>query len=173
MNKIWKFVIYVNVGVFFQFYCKVLLFDGLTALPPHWTTADQDEPLTWSSKPINFLLHINKERSILSGGHIHQLPMPKTQDSSIQLPKYQSFPDGCFVWLLGYLYFLMIKIIIKIIKRSSKNIESTRMRLGMCVAGDHLLDPALWTVSHPTIQDSTHFWAPVVSKYLKTNIKGK
>lgn len=93
------------LGFFFQFYCKVLLFDGLTDLPLTEPLADQDEPLTWSSKPINFLLHFHKERSILSGGHIHQLPMPKTQDSSIQLPKNQSFPDGCFVWLLGYLYF--------------------------------------------------------------------
>lgn len=47
------------------------------------------------------------------------------------------------------------------------------MCLGMCVAGDHPLDLALETVSHPTIQDSTHFRAPVVSKYLKTSIKGK
>lgn len=39
--------------------------------------------------------------------------------------------------------------------------------------GDHPPDLALQTVSHHVVQHNKHLRAPIASKYLKTNIKGR
>jgi len=41
------------------------------------------------------------------------------------------------------------------------------------IAGDHPPDPALQTVSHHVLRYNKDLRAPVVSKYLNINIKGR
>lgn len=70
----------------------------------HWASAQQDEPLAWSSQPTDFPLHIPRGKTFWVVTTFSNFPC-QTHRTLIQLPDNQSFPAGCFVWLLGQLYF--------------------------------------------------------------------
>lgn len=104
MSKIWKFVISMNAGVFFQFCCKVLALSGLTDLPLTVPVQSRMSPWPGAQNPLTSYSTFLGEKAFWVMATFSNLPC-QTHRTLIQLPNHPSFPGGCFVWLLGQLCF--------------------------------------------------------------------
>lgn len=120
MNKIWKFVIYVNVGVFFQFYCKVLLFDGLTDLPLTEPLQTRMNPWPGAQNPLtSYSIFIRKEAFWVVATFTN-FPWQRHRTLRYSYQRISLFLMAALCGSWDICTFVMIEIIIKIIMQEKQ-----------------------------------------------------